>query len=355
MRQKRDEMTENRAERLWWEVARRDDARVARRLDRTPLVEGVYRLDEGAVLDDVLHFLDALGVMGWLSDVHGTAMPREMVPFVQDRLRYGLKTVCGIERIHALPALLCSDEARMRWVGFNAQQVRHGVCQRGATTRQGERPTGPIGPDTVAKHLVQLNVRELEAVVNGAMRAVARAGVLRAQVTGSADGTELETPERDAGCGQVTRTVRTEDTRGQGHKIDVTVYGWKVRLLIDAATKMPLAVKVGQIQAHEARWARALVTQARMNLAGHARLHTVVLDRGVLDGTDRWWLDQHALRFVGPAKAHMAVTAEARAQAAAGEEITVGRRLPTVRPGPGQGAWTERLETEVVGLAGVTT
>jgi hypothetical protein len=51
----------------------------------------------------------------------------------------------------------------------------------------------------------------------------------------------------------------------------------------------------------------------------------------------------------------MAVTADARAQAAAGEEITVGRRVPTVRHGQGREAWTERLETEVVGSTGLTT
>ena len=146
-----------------------------------------------------------------------------------------------------------------------------------------------------------------------------RRGSLGAKVTGIADGTDLETTERYTGCGQVTRTVRLEDTRGQVHEIEVTVYGWKVLLLIDAATKIPLAVKVGQIHEHEALWARALVTQARMNLAGDARLHKVVFDKGFLDGTTLWWLDQQGIHFVVPAKTNMAVTADARAQAAAGK------------------------------------
>jgi hypothetical protein len=51
----------------------------------------------------------------------------------------------------------------------------------------------------------------------------------------------------------------------------------------------------------------------------------------------------------------MAVTADARAQAAAGEDLTVGRRVHTVRHGQGCTAWTERLETEVVGITGLTT
>jgi hypothetical protein len=293
--------------------------------------------------------------MALLEEVHGAAMRREMVPYVQYVLLYGLKTLLGIESMNALSPLLFSDEAVMQLVGFNAQQVREGVCQRGAATRQGERPPGPISPETLANNIVKLNLRDLEGVFNGAIRALAKAGVFAKQVTGIADGTDLETTARYRGCGQATRKVRIEDKQGRGHEIEVTVYGWKVLLLIDALTKIPLGVKVGKIQEHETHWTRALVTQARANLAGHARLQKVVFDKGFLDGTDRWWLDQQGLSFVVPAKTNMAVTADARAQAAAGEEVTVGRRAHTVRHGQGNTARTERLETEVVGITGLTT
>jgi len=96
--------------------------------------------------------------------------------------------------------------------------------------------------------------------------------------------------------------VRVEDKRGQVHELEVTVYGWKVLLLIDAATKIPLAVKVGKSHEHETHWTRALVTQARANLAGAARLYKIVFDQGFLDGTDLWWLDQQGSGFVVPAK-----------------------------------------------------
>ena len=56
-----------------------------------------------------------------------------------------------------------------------------------------------------------------------------------------------------------------------------------------------------------------------------------------------------------PAKDNMAVTVDARAQAAAGEGITIGRRVHTIRHGQGKSAWTERQETEVVGIEGLTT
>jgi hypothetical protein len=131
-----DEIPQNLAERLCWEVARRDDARLARRLYRKQLVDGGYRLDEGAVLDDFFNFLDQVGVMALLAEVHGAAIQRAMLPCVQYVLLYSLKTLFGIESINALPTLLFSDEALMQLVGFNAPQLRDGMCQRGTAKQQ---------------------------------------------------------------------------------------------------------------------------------------------------------------------------------------------------------------------------
>src|SRR5215510_9779488 len=355
MNQTREDVAQNLAERLCWQAARRDDSRVARRLYRRQVVDGVYRLDDGALLDDFFYFLQQLGVVDRLSDVRSTTIQREMVPVVQYVLLYSLKTLFGVDSMNALPPLLFSDEALMRLVGFNAQQVRQGVCQRGAATRPGPRTTGPICPDTLAANIVQLNVRDLEVLFNHVIRALAKAGVLAAKVTGLVDATDLETTAHYEGCGQVTRQRKITDKRGHVQEIEVTVYGWKLIVLIEARTKIPLAATVVPIQEHETRSLRALVTQARTNLAGPARLHKVVFDKGFLDGVDLWWLAQRDMLFVVPAKDHMAVTIEAQAQAAEGEGVSVGRRAHTVRHGQGKTAWTERLETEVVGITGLTS
>ena len=58
---------------------------------------------------------------------------------------------------------------------------------------------------------------------------------------------------------------------------------------------------------------------------------------------------------MGPAQATMAVTVDAQAQAAGGEGVSSGYRVPTGRQGPGQTAGGERLETAVGGLTGLTT
>src|SRR6266511_3616232 len=97
MEQTRESMAQNLAERLHWQAARRDDSRVARRLYRKQVVDGIYRLDEGTLLDDFFYFLQQLGVVDELNDVQGTGIQREMVPVVQYLLLYSLKTLFGIE------------------------------------------------------------------------------------------------------------------------------------------------------------------------------------------------------------------------------------------------------------------
>jgi hypothetical protein len=355
MRQTPDEITQNLAARWCWHVARRDDHRSARRLYRTQVVDGVYRLDEGALRDEVFHALQALGVMALLEQAQGPAIQRARLPCVQDVVLDGLKTLLGIESMHALPALLFSDEALMQLVGVNAQQVRQGVCQQGARLRQGERTPGPMCPDTRARNLVKLNLGPLEALFHGAMRAWVQAGLFGQKVTGIVDATDLETMARDEGCGQATRKRKRTDTYGTVHEMEVTVYGWKVIVLIDAQTKSPLAVQVVPLQAHETLGLRALVVQAHANLASDARWHTLVCDTGLLDGTDLWWLDQRGITWVVPAKAHMAVTADARAPAAAGEGVPRGRRGHTGRHGQGRSAWRDRVESAVGGSTGLTT
>jgi hypothetical protein len=104
-----------------------------------------------------------------------------------------------------------------------------------------------------------------------------------------------------------------------------------------------------KIHEHAALWTRALSMQAPARLAGAVQLHNLVCAQGFGEGTALGWLDQRGMLWVVPAKAHMAVTAKARAQTAAGEDFTVGRRVASVRYGQGNTAWPERLETEVVG------
>jgi hypothetical protein len=212
-----------------------------------------------------------------------------------------------------------------------------------------------MGPDALADPRVQRNVRDLEAWVNDWIRALAKAGGWATQVTGIVEATELDTTAQSAGCGPVPRTRQSRDTCGHVQAIDGTVSGWKLLVVSDAGPKISWAAQVGPSHEPAVRSMRALVTPAGTNLAGHARRQKVVLDRGFGAGVDLGWLAPRGSTCVVPAKDHLAVTADARAQAARGEGSTVGRRVDTARQGPGKTAWTEGRATAVVGIHELTT
>jgi hypothetical protein len=221
--QNKEEITTNLVERLDWRFARRDESRIARRLWKKQPVDAISSLEEGAILDEFVHFLDEIGVLSRWQALQGEDIQREMVDFFQYVMLYGMKTLLGIEAMNALPDLLFSDEAAMRLAGFNAMQIRQGICQRSHEKRQGTKPPGPLCPDTLADNIVKLSLTAMEAFLNGVVQDLAKAGVFVRQVTGILEGTDLETTARYEGCGQVTRKRKITDKRGKVREIEVTV------------------------------------------------------------------------------------------------------------------------------------
>jgi hypothetical protein len=157
----------------------------------------------GALLNDLCHFLHAIGLMGLLEQVHGANIQRAVLPFVQYILLYGLKTLFVMASINALLSLLFSDEVLMQLVGFNAQKVRRGICRRGATKRQNGRLPRPISLGTLAKIIVKGNLQDLKTVFKGSMRALAQAEVFGAKVTVVLNASPLKTTQQ---YGAVTKS-----------------------------------------------------------------------------------------------------------------------------------------------------
>jgi hypothetical protein len=76
-------------------------------------------------MDDGFHVPLAVGVMALLEHACDTAIPSALLPFIQSVLRYRLKTLLEIERMHALPSWLCRNGAPMPWVGFVVYKPCH--------------------------------------------------------------------------------------------------------------------------------------------------------------------------------------------------------------------------------------
>jgi len=178
-------------------------------------------------------------------------------------------------------------------------------------------------------------------------------GLLDGERTAALDGSKLPTPETYAGCGKVKQT-RSVKVKGQKERAtqEYYVYGWKVLVLIDVQTRLPLSMKVVKIEEYEGRWLVPLLEQAQENLGQRGHINKIVIDRGYLDGQDLWQVHAKGIIFVIVAKANMAVTQDAQALAK-GERAQV--REQVVRHGHGKTASQERLRTELVGIDGLTT
>lgn len=132
----RDNLTAN----LDWRFAARNDIAVAQSLHQGHPVDAVYTLDEAGLLDGFFKFLQELQILAHWQTFTFDRVYRVFLPAIYFVLLYGTRVLLGITSSNALPALLFSDVAVMTLVGFNAYLVAHGMTQRGAQQRTGERP-----------------------------------------------------------------------------------------------------------------------------------------------------------------------------------------------------------------------
>src|SRR5260370_21475599 len=205
----------------------------------------------------------------------------------------------------------------------------------------------------MAEKISKLKQEEMEDLFNQMVQRLVGWGLLSGERLVALDGSKLPTPASYEGCGKIKQTRKVK-VKGQKEPVtqEYYVYGWKVLVLMDVETRLPLAMKLVSIQEYEGRWLVPLLEQAQHNLGPHAHIGTIVVDRGYLDGEDLWQVHQLGVRFVIVGKANMAVVQDAHGLAA-GERAKVRERV--VRHGHGKTASEKRLRTELVGLEALTS
>jgi hypothetical protein len=205
----------------------------------------------------------------------------------------------------------------------------------------------------LADNISKLSREQMESLFNQMVESVVGCGLLDGERIVALDGSKLETPKTYEGCGKLKQT-RSVKVKGQKERAteEYYVYGWKVLVLIDVHTRLPLSMKVVKIEEYEGRWLVPLLEQAQRNLGTRGHIGTIVIDRGYLDGADLWQVQKLGVRFVVVGKANMVVTQDAQALAKR-ERAQVRERV--VRHGHGKTATQERLRTELVGIEGLTT
>lgn len=342
----------NLVENLDWRFAKRDDLAVAQTIHQGQPIDAVHTLDEAGLLDGFFKFLQELQILEHWQTFTIDKVYRVFLPAIYFVLLYGTRVLLGIASSNALPALLFSDVAVMTLVGFNAYLVEHGMTQRGAAQRTGERPYVLIDPQTLAGTICKTSAEALADLFNGTIRLLAAAHVFPAQVMAAVDGTKIPTTRRFRGCGCMPETQRKRQRDGSWVEVVKLVYGWRLIALVDLMTLIPIAIKIVQIQEHEAPHLLELVAQAQRNLAPYSRIVSLVVDRAYVDGATLYQLDQQGIIWYLVAKSNMDARHTALALSAEG---TPQERIEQVRHGHGREATVEQIRTEIIPVSGIRT
>ena len=289
---------------LAWRHLTRDQKEVAKRI----LAGDYQRIDTGGwgFLDKFVIFLKALGFLECL-DVAGEGYHRRMITIAKLLLTYQIKILMGIVSMNRVPGSLFGDIGLLMMLGYTAEQIESGHCKRGKG-----KNNKPLHKNTLADALDRFSPEELEGILNGGVKLLARQGFIK-DTTFLMDGTDLPTTEKCAGAGR-----RTVDKQVWSRKekrlvtISVTAFGFKLMLMRSLESRIIVAAKVIQIQESEKACTLAMVKQATENL-GEGKIKLLLIDRGFLDGLTLWILKYtYGIDWIIPSRTDMAVTKDAR-------------------------------------------
>src|SRR5712691_10384726 len=190
-------------ERLNWQLAWRDDARVAQALYAGEEIEEMHQLSEAGLLDEFFVFLEEIGMMAVLERLELPGVQRVLIPTVQFVLLYLLKVLFGGQSMNELPQVLFSNLALMELVGFNARQVEEGLTKRGDAQRKSKKKQGPLSPQCLADNISKLSREQMEGLFNQMVQCVVGWGLLDGEHIVALDGSKLRTPATYEGCGKL--------------------------------------------------------------------------------------------------------------------------------------------------------
>lgn len=358
--------SQNIADRLVWHTAGRDQAGIAKELAEGKDIPEVYGLGDAGLFEEFFFFLEQFKISNLFAQLEPRFAERQSnisIRFHAVMLIYLMRIVSGLSFFwHTHPVLLRS-QALMRLVGFNGREVREGTSARGkknasdpSLETQQEGPIeirGPLCPESIAAYIAAIGASALEAFFNAVIRILAAQAMFPKQVHALLDASEIESTQKCEGCGSVSKEKAPElRLRAKRiRKVLETVFGFKIWVVWDPQSKLPLAMCFSTIEVNDTQRAKEVVQQAMSNLAGYATITTLACDRGFLDGPFLWWLDQNGIIFYIPAKTNMVVYQEALDLTAGGIKQT---RNATRSQGYGKNKHSVTDFWEVVGITGLT-
>lgn len=363
--------SQNIYDRLAFKTATKDQAGIASDLASGKDVPEVYGLSEAGFFDEFFYFLEELGFMSYFMGLDPKVSSRPTtirIPAVI--LIYLMRIVAGLAFFWHIEPVILQSQALMRLIGFNGREILDGTSKRGrkktdldATSQEnttdgetvGSEIRGPLCADSIATYIAAISVGALEKLFNGVISLLAAHGFFPKMVHGTMDASEIQSTELCEGCGMVKKEKGPELRlrKGRIKKVWERVFGFKIWVLWDPASCLPLAMRFATIEIADIKFAKEVVTQAVANLGSHATLASIAFDRGFTDGTFWWWLhNEMKIIFYVPAKKNMAVYEDAVASLATGIRQT---REKDRMVGQGKNKKTVVDRWEVEGIEGLTS
>ncbi|MBI4772992.1 MAG: transposase [Deltaproteobacteria bacterium] len=350
------------AERLTWCVAHRDQAGIAKDLAEGKDISEVYGLGEAGLFDEFFYFLDQFGIMDLFLDLDPQHTQRSSnVTFPAVILIYVMRIVAGLAFFWHIHPVLLRSQPLMRIVGFNGTQIRHGTSQRGkknssappADQNSEDNIRGPLCPDSIAAYIQAISAHALERFFNRVISILAAKSFFPKRIHALLDSSEIQSTEACEGCGKVGKEKAPQLRRRKNRirKVMEAVFGFKLWVVWDPVSRLPLAIRFATIEHSDLDFAREVVSQAVSNLTPHATIASLAIDRGFVDGPFLWWLAQTMqITFYIPAKTNMNVYKDALSLIETGIAQTRERKRTI---GAGKNKTTVMDRWRVVGIEGL--
>jgi hypothetical protein len=345
----RYQASKNIADRLAWHTANRDQAGIAADLAAGEDIPEVYGLGEAGLFDEFFCFLATFGFDKLFEKLDPKDKKRQSkVPFIGVIYIYLMRIIAGLQFFWHIDPVILHSQSLMRLVGFNGRDVRDGTCGRGvrkksddpvANTEEPEhsfvneadksskQPTkirGPVCPDFIAACVCAILGKALEKLFNQTITILAAQRFFPKNIHALLDASEIESTEKCLGCGKLSKEKAPELRlrKGRIKKVVETVFGFKIWVVWDPNSRLPLALRFATIEVPDIRLAQEVIQQATLNLGDHASLVSIAIDRGFMDGKLLWWLTSLGITFFIPAKANMDVYKDALSLIPAGVPVS---------------------------------
>jgi hypothetical protein len=356
-----DDATEKIAQRLTWHTAARDQAGIAKDIADGNDIKEVYGLGEAGLFDEFFCFLDQFGLQKLFPRLEPKSKKRESkVSFSAVILIYLMRIVAGLKFFWHIDPVILHSQPLMRLVGFNGRDVREGTCDRGnkkSPEPKEKQPTkirGPVCPEFISSFIVAITGPALEKLFNGVISILVAHSFFPKKIHAILDASEIQSSEECKGCGRVKKEKAPSLRRRKSRirKVYEIVFGFKVWVVWDPKSRLPLAMRFAKINVDDTLLAKEVIQQAISNLGDRVKMVSIALDRGFMDGSLLWWLERKGITFYIPAKSNMIVYEDAISLIDNGIFAQRERKRCL---GSGKNKKTVLDRWEVVGIEGLTS